>query len=72
QVGRPKLIRSVRDANISGVLRFRFLGRSVYVNPGWLAEFSNFFAAMFFGKNAGEELTFGSEFRSSFCSYDGA
>ncbi|KAK6102457.1 BTB/POZ domain family protein [Brugia pahangi] len=36
-------------------------GRSVYVNPGWLAEFSSFFAAMFFGKNVDEELTLGSE-----------
>ncbi|VDO11874.1 unnamed protein product, partial [Brugia timori] len=47
-------------------------GRSLYVNPGWLAEFSSFFAAMFFGKNVGEELTLGSEFKSSLCSYDGA
>ncbi|VDN91552.1 unnamed protein product [Brugia pahangi] len=45
-------------------------GRSVYVNPGWLAEFSSFFAAMFFGKNVDEELTLGSEL--SLCSYDGA
>ncbi|KAM3722815.1 Cytokinesis defective protein [Dirofilaria immitis] len=36
-------------------------GRSVYVNPGWLAEFSNFFAVMFFDKNAGEDLTLGKE-----------
>lgn len=33
----------------------------MYVNPGWLAEFSNFFAAMFFGKSAGEDLTLGIE-----------
>ncbi|CAG9537684.1 unnamed protein product [Cercopithifilaria johnstoni] len=32
-------------------------GRPVYVNPGWLAEFSNFFSTMFSGKNAGEDLT---------------
>ncbi|KAL4003844.1 BTB/POZ domain family protein [Acanthocheilonema viteae] len=36
-------------------------GRSVYVNPGWLAEFSNFFATMFFGKSADEDLTLGVE-----------
>ncbi|VDK70044.1 unnamed protein product [Litomosoides sigmodontis] len=36
-------------------------GRAVYVNPGWLAEFSNFFATTFFGKSAGEDLTLGTE-----------
>uniref|UniRef100_A0A915Q705 BTB domain-containing protein n=1 Tax=Setaria digitata TaxID=48799 RepID=A0A915Q705_9BILA len=36
-------------------------GRSVYVNPGWLAEFSNFFATMFFGKSADEDLTLGDD-----------
>uniref|UniRef100_A0A0R3RZD9 BTB domain-containing protein n=1 Tax=Elaeophora elaphi TaxID=1147741 RepID=A0A0R3RZD9_9BILA len=36
-------------------------GRSVYVNPGWLAEFSNFFATMFFGKSMDKDLTFGIE-----------
>lgn len=40
---------------------FWFLGHTVYVNPGWLAEFSNFFSETFFGKNAGEDLTFGTE-----------
>ncbi|VDK86631.1 unnamed protein product, partial [Onchocerca ochengi] len=36
-------------------------GRSVYVNPGWLAEFSNFFVMVFFGKNAGQDLTLDDE-----------
>ncbi|EFO26974.1 hypothetical protein LOAG_01509 [Loa loa] len=40
-------------------------GRSVFVNPGWLAEFSNFFATMFFGKNAGENLILSNELRAS-------
>ncbi|VDO77350.1 unnamed protein product [Onchocerca flexuosa] len=35
--------------------------RTVYVNPGWLAEFSNFFVMVFFGKNAGQDLTLDDE-----------
>ncbi|VDN32038.1 unnamed protein product [Gongylonema pulchrum] len=32
------------------------LDRSVFVNPGWLAELSTFFAQEFFGERARDEL----------------
>lgn len=35
--------------------------QSVYVNPGWLAELSTFFATAFFGENANQEVVLSSE-----------
>ncbi|VDN06376.1 unnamed protein product [Thelazia callipaeda] len=45
----------------SSFVSYSFLGHTFYVNPGWLAELSSFFATMFFLNNAGEDIILSDE-----------